>query len=314
MPELPEVETVRRGLAPLSSAARIAERRGAPAGPALSRCPTRFAERLTGRRVDGACAGAPNICWPISIPARRWSCIWACPARSASRATSRSASSIIRAAKTPTHDHVVFAVRERRARHLQRSAPLRLHGHRRDRAGSRRIRCSPASASSRSAPDFDAAALARAARRRARAAEGRPARPAPHRRARQHLCLRGAASRRGCRRCARRARSKPRRDAPRSPAAIREVLEAAIEAGGSTLRDHRQTDGDARLFPAFLRRLRPRGRGLRPCALRRDHHAHGAIRPLDLLLRRLSEVTRTRGRPARFRAAGQCAGIIAATL
>ena len=30
--------------------------------------------------------------------------------------------------------------------------------------------------------------------------------------------------------------------------AIREVLEAAIEAGGSTLRDHRQTDGTLGYF------------------------------------------------------------------
>ena len=37
--------------------------------------------------------------------------------------------------------------------------------------------------------------------------------------------------------------------------AIKAVLDDAIEAGGSSLRDHRQADGDARLFPAHLQRL-----------------------------------------------------------
>jgi formamidopyrimidine-DNA glycosylase len=43
MPELPEVETVRRGLQPAMEGARVGS------SPAL--------------------AAGPNICWPISIPA-----------------------------------------------------------------------------------------------------------------------------------------------------------------------------------------------------------------------------------------------------
>ena len=74
--------------------------------------------------------------------------------------------------------------------------------------------------------------------------------------------------------------------------AIREVLEAAIEAGGSTLRDHRQADGALGYFPAPLCRLRPRRRRLRPRALRRDDLAHRAERSLDLLLLGLSAIAR----------------------
>jgi len=38
------------------------------------------------------------------------------------------------------------------------------------------------------------------------------------------------------------------RETTRLAAAIRDVLSAAIEAGGSTLRDHRQTDGSLGYF------------------------------------------------------------------
>ena len=52
--------------------------------------------------------------------------------------------------------------------------------------------------------------------------------------------------------------------------AIREVLEEAVEAGGSTLRDHRQPDGALGYFQHSLRRLRPRGRRLPAPGLPRD--------------------------------------------
>src|SRR5207302_1572736 len=48
----------------------------------------------------------------------------------------------------------------------------------------------------------------------------------------------------------------------------------------------------ARLFPAPLRRLRPRGRRMRASALRRAGFAHRAERPLDVLLRGLPEIAR----------------------
>ena len=69
MPELPEVETVRRGLEPAMVGARIEKvevRRGDIRFP----FPPRFAERLTGRRIV-ALAAAPNICCSGSTAARR---------------------------------------------------------------------------------------------------------------------------------------------------------------------------------------------------------------------------------------------------
>ena len=87
------------------------------------------------------------------------------------------------------------------------------------------------------------------------------------------------------------ARGGPTKAARALAKAIRAVLEEAIEAGGSTLRDHRQADGDARLFPAPLRGLRPRGRSLPEAGLPRDDRARRAIRSLDILLSGLPEVT-----------------------
>jgi formamidopyrimidine-DNA glycosylase len=50
VPELPEVETVRRGLAPVMEG-QVIVRRGAPPGSALA-LPERMAERLAGQRVE----------------------------------------------------------------------------------------------------------------------------------------------------------------------------------------------------------------------------------------------------------------------
>ena len=67
MPELPEVETVRRGLQPAMEGARfdqVEARRPDLRFP----LPKNFAARLEGRRSPGS-AGARNICWPICRPA-----------------------------------------------------------------------------------------------------------------------------------------------------------------------------------------------------------------------------------------------------
>jgi formamidopyrimidine-DNA glycosylase len=73
MPELPEVETVRRGLEPALVGRRIVrveQRRADLRFP----FPDRFVERLEGTSV-AAFLGAPSICWPSSRRAKRWSCI-----------------------------------------------------------------------------------------------------------------------------------------------------------------------------------------------------------------------------------------------
>ena len=67
MPELPEVETVRRGLAPAMEGARFAKvevRRGDLRWP----LPKGFARRCMARRLKDS-AAARNICWPIFRPA-----------------------------------------------------------------------------------------------------------------------------------------------------------------------------------------------------------------------------------------------------
>ena len=144
-----------------------------------------------------------------------------------------------------------------RAHHLQRSAPLRL-----DAAGAaRRAR----------RPSADAGGRAGAARQRIRRRpagarlprqEGRPQGgadgPEGRRRPRQHLCLRGAAPRAALAQARRRDASRRRR-ARRTSApsalvdAIQAVLAEAIEAGGSSLRDHRQTDGELGYFQHHFR-------------------------------------------------------------
>ena len=70
MPELPEVETVRRGLAPVMEGARFDE---VVANRADLRwpLPKDFVKRLEGPTVRGSAAG-PNICWPICRRARCW--------------------------------------------------------------------------------------------------------------------------------------------------------------------------------------------------------------------------------------------------
>ena len=71
MPELPEVETVRLGLAPAMEGHVLTEvetRRGDLRVP----FPKDFAARVQRPQGASACAVAPNISWPISTAARPW--------------------------------------------------------------------------------------------------------------------------------------------------------------------------------------------------------------------------------------------------
>jgi formamidopyrimidine-DNA glycosylase len=74
MPELPEVETVRRGLAPTLVGAQIA---GVEARRADLRFPfpPDFAARLAGRRILDLRRRAKYLI-AIWTARRRWSCIW----------------------------------------------------------------------------------------------------------------------------------------------------------------------------------------------------------------------------------------------
>ncbi len=77
--------------------------------------------------------------------------------------------------------------------------------------------------------------------------------------------------------------SRPAR-ADRLAEALRSVIAEAIEAGGSSLRDHIQTDGS---LGYFQHRFKVYDREGEPCLrreLQRRNRAHRAGRPLDLLL------------------------------
>ena len=275
MPELPEVETVRRGLAPAFVGARIARGRGAPRRLALSlsRAVRRAADRAAGRE---RCRGGPNIC---SADLDTGETLVMHLGMSGSfrieHATGRRRATFHFArSKTPAHDHVVLRVRSgarvvyndpRRFGFMDLAATAALDEHPLFRRPRRRA-ARPQISTPRRSPRLLA--------RLARAAEG--ARCSTRRRiaglGNIYVCealhrARPLADARGGRRLTR-----AEADAGSAAgAAIRAVLEEAVAAGGSTLRDHRQTDGDARLFPALLRRLRPRRRRLRPRALPRDH-------------------------------------------
>jgi DNA-formamidopyrimidine glycosylase len=69
---------------------------------------------------------------------------------------------------------------------------------------------------------------------------------------------------------------------------IRDVLEEAVAAGGSTLRDFAHADGSLGYFQHRFRVYDREGEALRHCRLRRKRQAAGTIGPLDLLLRELS--------------------------
>ena len=87
------------------------------------------------------------------------------------------------------------------------------------------------------------------------------------RRARQHLCLRGAVSRRHLADTGSPARSPPRpasrpKQPRRSSKPIKSVLGEAIKAGGSTLRDYARADGR---LGRFQHRFKVYGREGKPC-------------------------------------------------
>ena len=255
MPELPEVETVRRGLEPAMVGARIEKvelRRGDMRFP----FPPRFAERLTGRRI--VALGAPRQISARSaldsgetlivhlgmsgsfrierardrdagrFPPRALEGPEARPCRARISITARASSTTIRAASASWIWSSGDVAREpsaaQRARRRAAGAGISTpRGWRRCFAGSRAPLKAALLDQKRIAGlgnIYVCEALFRAA----------PLAVAAGRRPRQ------------------RARPPDARRAWHWRSAIREVLEEAIEAGGSTLRDHRQTDGDLGYF------------------------------------------------------------------
>ena len=131
--------------------------------------------------------------------------------------------------------------------------------------------------------EFNGPVLAARARRQEDADQGGAARPARRRRARQHLCVGEPLLGRHVAAPPRRAPCQGER-AERLVAAIRDVLDRAIAAGGSSLARLCPGLGRAWLFPARMGRLRARERALPGLRLQRRDQAHRASRPLDFLL------------------------------
>lgn len=252
MPELPEVETVRRGLAKVLLGAQfreIEQRRPDLRFP----FPDGFAERLTGRRVETLGRRAKYLIAGLDGPEALVMHLGMSGSFRIEEAAdnSRPAAGTGNAAKNPAHDHVVFGLstgprviyndpRRFGFMLLVRRAELEIHPLFRD-AGIEPL-----------GGEFDAAALAQifAGKRTSLKAA-----------LLDQKLVAGLGNIYVCE-ALHRAGLSPRRPAasiirksgvPNSYAiglarAIREVLEEAIAAGGSSLRDHRKTDGGPGYF------------------------------------------------------------------
>src|SRR5271170_3174366 len=274
MPELPEVETVRRGLMPAMLGARIDKvelRRPDIRFP----FPASFANRLTGRRIVDMSRRAKYLLFQLDSGET----LIAHLGMSGSFRIEDAAAVVIpgefvrERSKDPKHDHVVLTLDSGRV--VTYNDPRRFGFM--DLAASGALADHPRLSGLGAeplAPEFDAPFLAKlfdGARTSLKAAlldQKRIAglgniyacealfrsRLAPTRQARILADGRGA----------------PTRAAAAIAEAIRNVLEEAIEAGGSTLRDHRQTNGEfgyfQHVFKVYdregLRCVRERCRGI----------------------------------------------------
>jgi formamidopyrimidine-DNA glycosylase len=247
MPELPEVETVRRGLEPALVGARfvaVEARRADLRAP----FPDRFAERLTGRRIEAltrrakyllaALDGGETLVMHLGM--------------SGSFRVERDGDALTQAffyerSKKEAHDHVVFTLDSgarivyndpRRFGSMNLLSTSRLGEH----PAFRDLGVEPLS------EDFDAAHLAAVL-------EG--ARTPLKSALLDQTRIAGLGNIYVCE-ALHRARLSPmreagtlagkKREAAALAKAIRDVLEEAVEAGGSTLRDHRRTDGELGYF------------------------------------------------------------------
>ena len=272
MPELPEVETVRRGLERVMLGARIdkVELRRADIRTPF---PPSFATRLRGRRIIGLDRRAKYLLFRLDSDETLIAHLGMSGSfRIEKESTSTPGEFHRERSKDPKHDHVVFHLdsgtrityndpRRFGFMDLARTETLKSHG-RLAQLGDEPL-----------APEFGAARLAklfagsRAPLKSALLDQRRiaglgniyvcealfRARLLPTRPAGVLANARGA----------------PTRAATALASAIRDILEEAIEAGGSTLRDHRQTNGELGYFQHAFRVygreglpcVRPRCRG-----------------------------------------------------
>src|SRR5271154_2060008 len=273
MPELPEVETVRRGLTPVMRSARIDKvelRRADIRFP----FPPSFAKRLTGRRIVEVSRRAKYLLFELDSGETLIVHLGMSGSfRTEKTAVSTPGNFHRERSKDPKHDHVVLVLDNgwvvtyndpRRFGFMDLASTEALEQHVRMRG----LGAEPL------APEFDALQLAalfagsRAPLKSALLDQKRiaglgniyvcealfRARLAPSRPASVLTDARGA----------------PTRAATAISEAIRAVLEEAVEAGGSTLRDHRQANGELGYFQHVfkvydregLRCVRERCRGI----------------------------------------------------
>jgi len=249
MPELPEVETVRRGLAPVLVGRRLVE--VAQRRPDLrSPLPTRFAERLRGRRIEGIDRRGKYLL--IRLDADE---VWLAHLGMSGRFC-------IEGEEAPAlgaHDHLVIRTDD--------GARVRFHDPRRfgymDLVPAGALDAHPHLASlgpDPLGPAFSAGYLAaRLATRlmplKAALLDQRVVAGMGNIYASESLFRAGLSPKRA-------AATIPGRRAERLVAAIRQVFEEAIAAGGSSLRDHRQPSGE---LGFFQHRFAVYGRAGEPC-------------------------------------------------
>ena len=254
MPELPEVETVRRGLQPAMEGSKILK---AEARRKDLRFPFQkdFIARLEGQTVTGLGRRAKYLMADLGsgdvlLMHLGMSGSFRVLARRGGNGTPgqfhhpRS--------EDRAHDHVVF--------HMSSGAAIVFNDPRRfgymKIIARNALEDEPLLKGLGPEPlgnEFDAAMLARVVRQQEDQPEGRAARPARGRGARQYLCLRGAVSLATVAAAAGgdagdQEKAEPTDHAKRLVNAIHSVLNQAIKAGGSSISDHRLTSGELGYF------------------------------------------------------------------
>jgi formamidopyrimidine-DNA glycosylase len=247
MPELPEVETVRRGLAPVFEGvaiARVEQRRPDLRFP----FPPRFAARLKGRTVTALGRRAKYLTAALDDGATLVMHLGMSGSFAVGGGSAVALPALSRAGdRKPAHDHVVFSLASGRS--VTYNDPRRFgfmllvpRGELERHPRFRDLGPEPLG------PDFDGARLARRFAGRATSLKAALL---------DQRVVAGLGNIYVCE-ALWRARLDPERAADaatpaecrRLAIAVRNVLDEAIAAGGSTLRDYRRTDGSAGAFQA----------------------------------------------------------------
>ena len=304
MPELPEVETVRRGLQPVMEGSKIVK---AEVRRKDLRFPFQrdFVARLEGPDRDrsrpprqipdgGSCLRrrAPDASGHVRLVPRHQG-----------RDSKRRANSTIRAARIART--TMWCSTCRRARPVVFNDPRRF-GYMKIIAR-KALDDEPLLRGLGPEPlgnEFDAGDAGALLRQQEDQPEGGAARPARGRGPRQHLCLRGAVSRASVAATAGRdagdKEGRPTDHARRLVTAIHAVLNQAIKAGGSSLRDHRQTSGELGYFQHSFQVYDREGEKCQTAGCSGIVQALHPERALDLLVPEVPEVSRTSVRDLRL--------------